>query len=229
MFVKQKAFKLKNLFLSLKRLMKRLEMSLTEWLYGFALHFGYLGVFFISLIGALSILFPIPYTLVIYLLGGFLNPILVAVAGGVGSALGEISGYALGYYGRKLVSEERKRKMDYVTKIFRRYGSIVIFVFALTPLPDDLLFIPLGILKYPLLKIFIPALAGKFIMNLILAYSGKFSIGLVRELMGEEGWIGVLITGVLLILIIVIILRIDWEKVLEERFLRTESIKNDEA
>ena len=64
-------------------------------------------------------------------------------------------------------------------------------------------------------------------MNLILAYSGKFSIGLVRELMGEEGWIGVLITGVLLILIIVIILRIDWEKVLEERFLRTESIKNE--
>ncbi|MCD6504045.1 VTT domain-containing protein [Candidatus Bathyarchaeota archaeon] len=199
-------------------------MNLTEWLYGFAVHFGYIGVFFISLVGALSIIIPIPYTLVIYLLGGFLNPILIAVAGGAGSALGELSGYVLGYYGRKLVSEERKRKMDYITKIFRRYGSIVIFIFALTPLPDDLLFIPLGILKYPLLKIFIPALAGKFMMNLILAYGGRLSIGLIREFMGEEGLTGVVITGALLALVIIIILKTDWEKVFEERFLKTESL-----
>ncbi|MDH5390681.1 MAG: hypothetical protein OEX10_05970, partial [Candidatus Bathyarchaeota archaeon] len=60
-------------------------MVLLEWMEQFALQFGYLGVFLISLVGALSIIFPIPYTLVIYLLGSVLDPLLVAVSGGLGS------------------------------------------------------------------------------------------------------------------------------------------------
>jgi len=200
-------------------------MTLTEWLYDFALHFGYLGVFIVSLIGATSIFIPIPYTLIIYLLGGFLDPLLIAVAGGFGSAIGEFSGYILGYYGRNLVSKERQRKMDFMIKIFNRYGPIVIFIFALTPLPDDLLFIPFGILRYPFMKIFIPALTGKFVMNLILAYSGKFSIGLIKDLLGEGGWLEAIVTAALLFVIIAVMLKIDWEKLFEERFVKSGVIK----
>ncbi|MEM2876091.1 MAG: VTT domain-containing protein, partial [Candidatus Bathyarchaeia archaeon] len=119
------------------------------------------GVFIISLIGSASVLFPVPYTLVIYLLGGVLNPTFIAISGGIGSALGECSGYIIGRYGRKIISKDRQRKMEFMVKVFQRYGSVAIFLFALTPLPDDLLFIPLGILKYPFLRAFIPAFAGK--------------------------------------------------------------------
>jgi len=187
-----------------------------EWMYQFALQYGYAGVFVISIIGAMSIIIPIPYTLFIYLLGAFLDPIPLALAGGLGSAVGEVSGYLIGYYGRAIIKEERQRKMDYMLKIFNRYGSITIFLFALTPLPDDLLFIPLGIMRYRFIKVFIPAFLGKSLMCLILAYGGRLSIEFIRAVFGEGGWLGTLITTILLIAIIVLMLKIDWEKVFEK-------------
>jgi membrane protein YqaA with SNARE-associated domain len=187
-----------------------------EWMEQFALQFGYLGVFIISFIGSISVIFPIPYTIVIYILGGFLDPFFVAISGGLGSALGEFSGYMLGYYGRNVISTERQRKMDYMMKVFARYGPFTIFLFALTPLPDDLLFIPLGIMRYPFWRAFIPALLGKTLMTFILAYSGQQSIQIIQTLFGEAGLLGVIVTTVLLILIIVAMIKIDWEKLFEK-------------
>lgn len=201
-------------------------MVLLEWMEQFAHQFGYFGVFLISLIGALSIIVPIPYTLVIYLLGSFLNPVFVAVSGGLGSALGEFSGYVFGYYGRAVLSEERRRKMDYMMRVFHRYGFAAIFLFALTPLPDDLLFIPLGIMRYRFVKAFIPALLGKMLMCFILAYSGYLSIGIVKVVFGEGGWLGVVITSAFLIIVIVAILKIDWERVFE-KYVGAERVKKN--
>ncbi|UCC58858.1 MAG: VTT domain-containing protein [Candidatus Bathyarchaeum sp.] len=187
-----------------------------DWMEQFAHQFGYLGVFIISFIGSVSVVFPIPYTIVIYIMGSFLDPFFVAVSGGLGSALGEFSGYTLGYYGRAIVSEERRKKMDYMVKVFDRYGPVAIFLFALTPLPDDLLFIPLGVMRYPFWKAFIPALFGKTLMTFILAYSGQQSFELIKVLFGEAGLLGTVITTALLILIIVAMIKIDWEKLFEK-------------
>lgn len=182
----------------------------------FALQFSYLGVFIISFVGSVSVIFPIPYTLAIFFMGTVLDPFFIAVSGGLGSALGEFSGYTLGYYGRTIISEKRLKKMDFMAKIFSKYGPAAIFLFALTPLPDDLLFIPLGIMRYPFWKAFIPALFGKTVMTFIVAYSGQQSIQTIRTLFGEVGLLGTLITTVLLILIIVAIVKIDWEKIFEK-------------
>ena len=192
------------------------ENWLLDQMKNFALQYGYFGVFIISFIGSVSVVFPIPYTIVIYLLGAVLNPVLVALSGGLGSALGEFSGYALGYYGRAVVNEERRRKMDYMVRLFGRYGPAAIFFFALTPLPDDLLFIPLGVMRYPFWKAFVPALLGKVLMTFILAYSGQQSIAIIETLFGGSGLLGVVVTSILLILIIVAMVKIDWEKLFEK-------------
>jgi len=182
----------------------------------FAAQFGYLGIFVISFIGAVSVIFPVPYTLVIYLSGAMLDPVFVALSGGLGAAIGEFSGYALGYYGRAIVNEQRQKKMDYMVKLFDKYGPVSIFLFALTPLPDDLLFIPLGVMRYPFWKAFVPALLGKTLMTYILAYSGQQSIELIETVFGGSGWLGTIITVVLLIAIIVAMIKIDWEKQFEK-------------
>jgi len=189
---------------------------LEEWMKQFALQFSYLGVFIISFIGSMSVVFPIPYTIVILFLGTMLDPFFIAISGGLGSALGEFFGYLLGYYGRTAVSEERRKKMDYMVKLFDSYGPVAIFLFALTPLPDDLLFIPLGVMHYPFWKAFVPALLGKTLMTFILAYSGQQSIELIKTIFVGSGWIGTIITVVLLVLIIVAMIKIDWEKLFEK-------------
>ena len=190
----------------------------------FALQFNYLGIFVISFIGSVSVIFPIPYTIVIYLSGAFLDPFFVAISGGLGAALGEFSGYVIGYTGRAVISEERRKKMKYMVKLFDRYGPAAIFFFALTPLPDDLLFIPLGVMRYPFVKAFIPALLGKMLMTFILAYSGQQSFELIEVLFGGSGLLGTVITVALLIIIIVAMIKIDWEK-LFEKYVGTKKVE----
>jgi membrane protein YqaA with SNARE-associated domain len=200
-----------------------------EWMQNFSAQYGYLGVFLMSLLGSLSIFFPIPYTVVIFTLGTVeaFNPLLIALASGVGSAVGEFSGYLLGLGGRKIISEKSKRKMDFLLKVFGKFGPLAIFLFALTPLPDDLLFIPLGVMRYNLLKAFIPALIGKLCMSLIIVYSARFTIGIIREIFGvESDWIsaliGMAIALVLLIIIFIIMFKVDWEKIFEKYVAKKE-------
>jgi membrane protein YqaA with SNARE-associated domain len=193
--------------------------EIEDWLYTFATQYGYLGIFLISLLGAMSIFVPIPYTVVIFILGGLptFDPLLIAVAAGTGAAIGEFSGYLLGVGGRKVIGDRYKKKMDFITKLFKKYGSIAIFIFALTPLPDDLLFIPLGVMRYSLLRAFIPAVLGKFFSNLIIAYSGRLSLDIVKNIFGVEGegmslLIGTIIGIVLLVIVLIIMFKLDWEK-----------------
>jgi membrane protein DedA with SNARE-associated domain len=101
-------------------------------------------------------------------------------------------------------------------RLFNRYGPIVIFIFALTPLPDDLLFIPLGIMRFNLVRAFVPALLGKILMCLILAYAGKTSFKLVLAAYGESSLIGVAVITLALAGLIYLMMKTDWEKLAEK-------------
>jgi membrane protein YqaA with SNARE-associated domain len=203
-----------------------------DWI-NYLLQFSYFGVFLISLVGAMSIIVPIPYTFVILTLGmrGVMDPLLLTVAGGLGSGVGEFSGYLLGYYGRALISEKRRRKIDYIVRILEnRYGPVAIFIFALTPLPDDLLFIPLGVLRYKFVKAFIPCFLGKLMMCAILAYGGQVYYDGLSAIFGggtfEIELLTSVITAIIVILIFVAMFKIDWEKILE-KYMDKESDRKD--
>jgi membrane protein YqaA with SNARE-associated domain len=198
-----------------------------EWI-TYLVQFGYIGVFLISLISALTIIFPIPYTLVLYALGSSLDPVLLAIASGLGSALGELSGYTLGYYGRAIISEQMQRRMEYMLKIFDRFGVVAIFLFALTPLPDDLLFIPLGMMRYSLVRALIPTVIGKLLMSFIIAYSGHVSFEFIQVIFGESGGvITIVISSVLLISVLLIMYKIDWEALFHKYIMSEPKEESD--
>lgn len=209
--------------------MKRKDSSklqlqdIINWMQNLSIQYGYFGIFLISLFGAMSIFFPIPYTVVIFTIGGIkvFEPVWVAVAAGIGSTVGEFSGYLIGFGGRKAISEKYQKKMDFLMKLFKKFGSVLIFLFALTPLPDDLLFIPLGVMRYGIIRALVPALIGKVLMNLIIAYSGRFSVQIIRDIFGvESDWvsalIGMVLAIVLLIAVLIIMFKVDWEKYFEK-------------
>ncbi|MGQ9513969.1 MAG: YqaA family protein [Thermoproteota archaeon] len=188
--------------------------QLSKWLEIIAEQYGYFGIFFVSFLGAASIIIPIPYTIIIFTIGSsrIFDPFLIAISGAAGSTVGEFFGYFLGYYGRVIMRKEKQKKMKYVLRIFSRYGALSIFLFALTPLPDDLLFIPLGIMRYSLLKALVPTFAGKLLMCFILSYGGYFSIGFIESIFGNGGFYAIIISAILLFIIIVVMLKVDWEK-----------------
>jgi len=210
--------------------------DIADWMRNFAVQYGYLGIFLISLLGATAIFIPIPYTVVIFILGGLqdtagnwvFEPLWIATFAAIGAALGEFSGYLIGFGGRKVIGKKYKKKMDFLTKLFKKFGPIAIFIFALTPLPDDLLFILLGIMRYGIIQAFIPALLGKFFSNLIIAYSGRMSLEIVKKIFGLEGegaslLIGTVIGIILLVIVFIIMFKVDWERRFAKYLSKTEN------
>jgi membrane protein DedA with SNARE-associated domain len=111
--------------------------------------------------------------------------------------------------------------MDALLKIFNHYGMVAVFFFALTPLPDSLLFIPMGLVHYSLLKVFVAAAAGKISMSLIITYVG----GAMGEAFAEN-WIFAVATTFLLVLVVIAMFKIDWEKIVD-KYLPEEKRKSN--
>ena len=135
---------------------------------------GYGGIFIISLVSSATILFPFPGFIAIPLGAHFLNPLLVAIVGAVGSAIGELVAYGAGRGGRAL-AQARSKKIDRWSERLARWfkrvnGFTIIILFAATPLPHDAAGIFAGIIKYDIKKFFLATLIGKFLLFLALAY-----------------------------------------------------------
>jgi len=147
---------------------------------------GYIGAFLAGFLGTSSIVVSIfPSFLVIVALGAKLNPFLVGVLGGIGSGIGQFTHYYIGYAGRYVISEKKKKDLEEWGKRLNKYGLILIFLFAATPItPDDLIWIPLGAMKYPKLKALLAAIAGKIVLNLIYAYSGYYGLRFLMRWFG---------------------------------------------
>jgi membrane protein YqaA with SNARE-associated domain len=156
-----------------------------SWSYSLAEMFGYLGIFVVSLLGCASILFPIPSVIVIFAFGAILNPWLVGLVAGVGSALGELTAYVVGIGGGKVLERKHKRWLNKAKTWMERHGAFfIVFLFAATPLPHDVVGILCGAIKYDIRKFFFATLIGKTFASLILAWAGFFGIQWVLNVFG---------------------------------------------
>jgi len=193
-----------------------------QWLIDLLMSYGYVGVFAISLLGNLLIFVPIPYLLLVFWLGSFLNPILVGIVGGSGAAVGKIVSYAIGATGRRFLSQQRRKKLDYAKALIERYGALAIFFFAASPLPDDILYIPLGMMRYNPILFFISCLLGKIVLTSFVAFGGGLS-GLIIYFASEQGgYVGAFLTILFIAVSIYATLRLDWEKLLIKYVGKTE-------
>ena len=154
-----------------------------KWLTDVVIHLGYVGAFAAGFLGSSSLFLAIfPSYLVIPILATQLNPTIVGLLAGLGSGVGQYIHYYIGFGGRYLLSDKRKRAVDKWRNRVEKYGFWLILLFAMTPLtPDDLIWIPLGIIRYPKLKALVGAIIGKTILNLFYAYVGYFGFNIIVE------------------------------------------------
>jgi uncharacterized membrane protein YdjX (TVP38/TMEM64 family) len=190
-------------------------MDLWGWMGGFVQTYGYAGAFFISLFGNFTIFFPVPFTITIYAFGATLNPLLLGLISGVGSTIGEFSAYMVGRGGRRIIEGRYGQRLESAKLLVQRYGMVAIFLFALLPLPDDLILIPLGMLRYDLRKAITAAFIGKTLMCVIIAYAGHLSFEFVRDLFASSGILGGVVSVILLAILLVAMIKIDWTRFIE--------------
>lgn len=177
-----------------------------------------LGVFLASIIGNVVPFFPVPYLFIVGLVASR-NPgiglIPIAIIAASGAAIGKFAIYAAGYGAGGVLSGKRAR-FDSLRKLLGGSAFLAAFIFAASPLPDDVVFIPLGVLRYSPVKTFISLLTGKFVLALAVAYTFRRASGLVDLFLGGS-LVAVLGSIVAFLFISVLIVRIDWERVLDER------------
>ena len=194
-----------------------MALDIWIWMMELVTVYGYVGAFLVCIIGNISIFIPIPFALIVYAFGSTLNPLLLGLVSGLGSAIGEMVSYFLGWGGRKIIEGKYGSRLDAVKRLITRYGVLSVFLVALLPLPDDLLLIPLGMMRYDFKKTFIALLLGKTLMCIFLAYAGAFSFSYLRDLFAGGGIVGGVASVIILVIIIIVMLKIDWTKMLEDR------------
>ena len=145
--------------------------------------YGYLGIFLISIAANATIIIPLPGVAFTTAMGAIFNPIGVAVASGLGAALGELSGYLAGFSGQAVV--ERADLYNRLTKWMKehqRLAYLLIVVISFIPNPlFDLAGMAAGALKLPLWKFIIACAVGKIIKMLVFAYAGYYSFDLIKD------------------------------------------------
>lgn len=185
------------------------------WMTQLVSTYGYFGAFIISLFGNFTVFFPVPFAITIYAFGATLNPLALGLVCGFGSTIGEFSAYIIGRGGRRIIENSYGKRLDTAKLLIQRYGMMIIFIFAVLPLPDDLILIPMGMLRYSLKKAIIAMLIGKIIMCTSVAYAGYFSYSFIRDIFSESGIIGGVLSTIVLAVIIIALIKVDWTKYIE--------------
>lgn len=133
-----------------------------------------MGIFLINLIGNATIFFPAP-AIASVVVGGALYPVpLVAAVSALGASLGDMVGFFLGLSGKHVLFQKQEHAVYVVLReYFKRFGAIVIFVFALVPNPFfDVVGILAGTFTYSWYRFFLLLLAGRLLRDLALASFG---------------------------------------------------------
>ena len=196
-------------------------MDVWGWMADLVTNYGYAGAFLISIFGNFTIFFPVPFTITIYAFGATLNPLLLGLVCGIGSTVGEFSAYLIGAGGRKVIEGRFEERLESAKRLIQRYGATIIFLFALLPLPDDVILIPLGVLRYDLKKALGAMFLGKTIMLTFVAYAGRYSYTFVKDLFESGGVFGGVASVVLLVVILFAMMKIDWTRFIDDSDLKS--------
>ena len=176
-----------------------------------------LVVFLVSIIGNMIPFFPVPYLLfVITIASGFpgLGLFQIAAVSALGASIGKFVSYGLGYGARRALSGSRAR-FDSFRKLVGGSSFLLALVFAALPLPDDIVFVPLGIIRYSPVKTFIALYSGKFFLTAVITYVARNSQGSIEDLLGGGLYVSIL-SALIVILVAILLMRVDWEEVLVE-------------
>jgi len=209
-------------------------LDLWDFIPFFSSEVGYLGLALVSFFGSLIPFVPIPsfILLVTMSVGNQFDLHILAIIAAVTATVAKQIIFAISYGGRKIMSEKTKQRMLPFQRLVKKYGAAAAFVAAATPIPDDIIYVPLGLAKYNPLRFFIATLTGKLVLCYAIVILAHYLSGPVVDpifemfgIMEPEDLddptpiiIGIVVFGAAMTAVVVLMLRMDWSRILG-RFL----------
>jgi membrane protein DedA with SNARE-associated domain len=146
---------------------------------------------------------------------------LIGATIALAAALAKGIHYMVTFFVSGHLSQKRQQRLGADAARVKRWAMPLLFVVAASPLPDEPVVIPLGLMKYSPVKFFVSYFLGK----LTIAVAGAFLGNEATQLFG--GWLSpellIVISIVLTIVITVILLKVDMGKLAEKYLHRKKS------
>ncbi|MEX2598300.1 MAG: VTT domain-containing protein [Dehalococcoidia bacterium] len=142
---------------------------------------GYPGTLLIMALNNATIVFPTLGHAFLIASAQVLNPWMLGIFGGVGAAIGELTGYALGRSGHGMVAN----KGPYLRlRRWMRWTGPVLFLFAATPLPFDLAGVLAGTMRYSVWRFLLWTMLGKIVQTTAIAVGSYYAIAFFYRWLG---------------------------------------------
>ncbi|OGO22714.1 MAG: hypothetical protein A2144_06655 [Chloroflexi bacterium RBG_16_50_9] len=151
--------------------------------------YGYMGAFFISILGGATIIIPVPMLAVVFALGGVMKyPWLVGISAALGELVGAVTIYMTGHGAGTALNQGKLGRIqsayERLLDLMERRGSLTLFVAASVINP---FFYPTalacGALRFGLKRYVLIVLAGKLIKGMTVVYAGYWGLkGLFRAI-----------------------------------------------
>jgi len=159
---------------------------------------------------AISLVNPDPATLVTI---GFLIALAAALAKGIY--------YVVTFFVSKHLSEKNRRRLDAEAVKIKPWAFLLLYLAAATPIPDEPVVIPLGLMKYNPAKFFLAYFLGKISITIAGAFLGRWTETYFSSWLSQEVMIALSI--VLTVIVTIIMFKVDVGKWLDKIFKRRQS------
>ena len=191
-------------------------------IFPFADEIGYVGLALISFFGSLIPFVPLPSFILLATMsaGDKFNIHYLALTAAITSTVAKQIIFLISYEGRRIINEKTRARMKPFERLVKRYGAAAAFIGAATPIPDDLIYIPLGLAKYNPLRFFIATLVGKiilcYVIVLIAHYFGMNYVAPFLEDIKDPTviYVGFGIFVAMMVGSVFLVLRLNWERLL---------------
>ncbi len=179
--------------------------------------YGLLGVFLVIFVSHVIPFSYLPgwYYLVIYASALGNNATLKAlsiIVAAFAASLAKMAVYYMGRGVRRVLDEKTKRGIDLFNRIASKSLLLAIFIFAALPLPDDVLYVPLGIMGYDVKKYFTAVFVGKLALASLFTMYSDIASSVVRT---SDYGSNPLLMLVITVILSIVIIRIRWFDVVD--------------
>ena len=197
-------------------------MDLTDLFPVWFAEIGYYGLGIAGFFGSLIPFVPVPiiFLLATMSVGDQFNIHVLALLSAITATAAKQIIFSISYTGRRIMSETTRKRMKPFERLVKRYGAAAAFIAAATPIPDDIVYIPLGLAKYNPKRFFVATLLGKIVLSYVIVlishFFGKKYVEPLIENLDDPTliYIGMIVFGVILVMMVILMLRLDWARIL---------------
>ena len=191
-------------------------------IFPFAPEVGYIGLTLVSFFGSLIPFVPLPSFLLLATMsvGDQFDLHVIALISAFTATAAKIIVFSVSYGGRRIIGEKSRKRMRPFERLVKKYGAAAAFFAAATPMPDDLIYVPLGLAKYNPKRFIIATLAGKIVLSYVIVFAAHyFGLSLVEPFLEDIEdvstiYIGIAVLAAIMTSVVILLLKLDWQRIM---------------